>query len=293
LTRGALRLLPLALGACLLLGGCASLLERSYSTVEPYTNRYLDSSAADTLRAESYQDLVNSLLMLVEQQAEEGTIRCYGDANSYIQAQRARAEVRRETMLGSYLLRKLDFTYEHGTGYSTATYRMTYREGTENVSSIMTISDSQSLVDLLRLAVRENHEKLTARFVYNTPKSEVTAAVESLWLELCLGGTEEEGQEAFAEEGETLSEGEASTEGEVPAEEEAPVEEEAPAEEKAPAEGKPAAGEEPIPSGMPEEPDTVGELPLEVPDCPWTVRFYPDLDTANIVEILLTPAREP
>ena len=174
-------LLPLALAACLLLCGCASLLERSYSTVEPYTNRYWDSSAEDTLRAESYQDLVNSLLMLVEQQAEEGTIRCYEEANSYIQAQRARAEVRRETMLGSYLLEKLDFTYQYSASYSTLTYQMTYREDAEALASIMKISDSQSLVDLLRLAVREEHEKLTARFVYDTPRTEVTDAVEGLW----------------------------------------------------------------------------------------------------------------
>ena len=55
------------LSACLLLGGCVSLLERSYSVVEPYADRYWDSAAEDTLKAENYQDLVNSLLMQVEQ----------------------------------------------------------------------------------------------------------------------------------------------------------------------------------------------------------------------------------
>ena len=93
--------------ACLLLSGCASLLERDYSVVEPYANRYWDTSAEDTLRAESYQDLVNSLLLLVEQRAEEGTIRCYGAASAAQQTQAASREVRLESTLGSYLLRRI------------------------------------------------------------------------------------------------------------------------------------------------------------------------------------------
>ena len=260
-------LLPLALAACLLLCGCASLLERSYSTVEPYTNRYWDSSAEDTLRAESYQDLVNSLLMLVEQQAEEGPIRCYEEANSYIQAQRARAEVRRETMLGSYLLEKLDFTYQYSASYSTLTYQMTYREDAEALASIMKISDSQSLVDLLRLAVREEHEKLTARFVYDTPRTEVTDAVEGLWLELCLGEADPAGNTADIPDS-----GEAAEQ---------------------PEDEPPAEGTDVQPELPPEEADpAMGVLaaqPLEetLPDCPWTIRFYPDQDTAEVVEILL------
>ena len=87
------RILPILMALCLLCTGCASLLERSYSSVEPYTDRFWDSTAEDTLKAESYQDLVNSLLMLIEQRSEEGIIRYYGseDENSYEQAIRAKA----------------------------------------------------------------------------------------------------------------------------------------------------------------------------------------------------------
>ena len=55
---------PLAL--CLLTG-CASLLERSYTTVEPHSSKFWESEAADTLRAENYQDIVNDLLLLIGQ----------------------------------------------------------------------------------------------------------------------------------------------------------------------------------------------------------------------------------
>ena len=87
----------LLLAVCLL-GGCAALLERSYSAAEPYVDRYWDSGAEDTLRVENYQDLVNSLLMLVEQRAEEAVIRCYfgEDVNVYTTARNACGEVRRE-----------------------------------------------------------------------------------------------------------------------------------------------------------------------------------------------------
>ena len=39
--------------ACLLLTGCAPLLERSYTTSEPHSSKYWESEAADTLRAEN------------------------------------------------------------------------------------------------------------------------------------------------------------------------------------------------------------------------------------------------
>ena len=39
----------LSLPLCLALCGCGMLLERSYSSVEPYANRYWDSGAEDTL----------------------------------------------------------------------------------------------------------------------------------------------------------------------------------------------------------------------------------------------------
>ena len=233
--------LPVLLLTCLLLTGCGALLERSYSVVEPYADRYWDSAAEDTLRAENHQDLVNSLLMLVEERAEEGTIRCYGAANSYLQAQSACREVSEETALGSYLLSSLTFDYANSAGYSALTCRMSYREDAEDPASLMTLSDSQSLVDLLRLSVREEREKQTARFPYNTPREEVTGAVERLWREL-----QEDAAPPAAEPG---PEGEAA---------------------------------------VPEAAEPV--MAPEIPPCPWEIRFYPDAEATEIVEVLLVPA---
>ena len=114
-------------------------------------------------------------------------------------------------------------------------------EDAEDPASLMTLSDSQSLVDLLRLAVREELEKQTARFPYNTPREEVTGAVERLWREL-----QEDAAPPAAEPG---PEGEAA---------------------------------------VPEAAEPV--MAPEIPPCPWEIRFYPDAEATEIVEVLLVPA---
>ncbi|MDE6931900.1 MAG: hypothetical protein K2P37_04355 [Oscillospiraceae bacterium] len=286
--RAAVLALCLAMTAGLL-GGCARLLERSYGITEPYADRYWDSSAEDTLRAETYQDLVNSLLLLVEQKAEEGVIRCYGEAEEYEQVLAARREVRQETMLGSYLLKELQLDHEKGSGYSTVTCQMTYREDAEDLGALMPISDSQSLVDLLRLAVREDYEKLAAHFTYEPSREDVAAAVESLWQEICRSEMEElaalsvdeEVPEEGAPEGEEDVVPEESGEGgaEAPPEEQEDMPPEEEAVDSEAAEGEDGEAAEP----PPEEPV------IEYPPCPWSIRFYPNQETAEIVEVLLKP----
>lgn len=285
-------ILAAALAVCLLLSGCAALLERSYSVVEPYAQRYWESGAEDTLRVDSYQDLVNSLVMLIEQRVEEAVIRCYGEVGTYTQASKAQREVRRDTVEGSYLLESIRFTFGEGTNYSTVDFHMTYREDAEDLAGIMTLTDSQSLVDLLRLAIREEHEKITAKFTFDTPREAVQTAVEGYWQELCREELAAEAAETEAaaalETAETeetdVPPGEEESEGSEPALEEAeatePVEEtEEPVSEPPPEEG-PAETVSGVPDGEEEE-------PIDYPPCPWVMRFYPGQGTAELVEILL------
>ena len=289
-----------ALSACLLLGGCVSLLERSYSVVEPYADRYWDSAAEDTLKAENYQDLVNSLLMQVEQRAEECVIRGYGEAAGYGQARSASWEVRRETIPGSYLLENMTFDYEPSDGYSTFTFRMSYREDAEDIEAMMSLSDCQSLVDLLRLSVREDHHRLTARFIRDMRREEVRAAVEALWQELCRGEKEDVPAPPPEDAGppQEPADGEEFSAQETPPSNEAPEEEPALSEEPeepspdtdAPPEEEPPPEDGELPQAL--EASAPPEEPVEIPPCPWTVRFYPDMDGAGIVEVLL-PERPP
>ena len=61
--------------AVMVLSGCASLLEREYSSVEPHSSKFWESEAADTLRAENYQDIVNDLLILIGRHKESAILR--------------------------------------------------------------------------------------------------------------------------------------------------------------------------------------------------------------------------
>lgn len=238
------QILALMLALALPLSGCASLLERSYTVVEPYTDRYWDTAQEDTLRVESYQDLVNSLLMLVEQRSEKIVIRYEGAVGlrAYYLAMAARREVMQETLLGSYLLRDITVTYADPADRSRLALALTYREEAEDPEKLMVLSDTQSLTDLLRISLREGHTTLTARFLEKTAHTDITAAVESLWQEL-------QQEDALAQQ--NIADEAAGTDGNAPT----------------PPEGSAGAA--------------------AVPSCPWTIRFYPHPDAAEIVEIQL------
>ncbi len=265
-----------ALLALCLLTGCASPLEgRSYSVEEPYTDRYWDPAAEDTMRAETYQDLVNSLLLLLDQRSEEGTIRYYGDEDAFTVANAARSEVCRETMMGAYLIDHMTFLMDWQEDYTAYTFTLVYRKDAENVDSLMAISDSQSLADLLRLALREELERLTVSFPHETvSREEVAQVVDQQWEALYL---------------ESLAPEEASeeTSGEAPA----PETEQPPEETEAEAETPPDGPDGEDPAG-PEGGEIQEPPPPEIPPCPWVLRFYPDVDRPGIVELWLTGGTE-
>ena len=102
------KFIPLSLALCLMLSGCGGnvVLERSYSVSTPHSEVYWENEGADTLRADSYQDAVNAILMLVANHAERGVVRCYfgSDAEYAELAAEACNEVQQETDLGAYLL---------------------------------------------------------------------------------------------------------------------------------------------------------------------------------------------
>ena len=283
----------LLLVTCLTLCGCTSLLERSYSSVEPYTDRYWDSGAEDTLKAESYQDLVNSLLLLIEQRSEEVVIRYYAPegTDAYAQAIAAKYEVQNETLLGSYLLSSLTLVYTSNTGYCTLTYTMSYRADAQDISTLMSLSDSQSLVDLLRVALREGHDSVTAQFISKLSREEVLNAVTSLWQELYLDELEASGffDPPPEDSGDTAdtdappSDDSTQTGEEGENAPDTPPDE--PEDEENTPDDAPDNGEDTEVQPPPE--DEPAPLVIEFPPCPWRIIFYPDADTAEIVTIIL------
>ena len=100
---------------CLSAVGC-SMLERSYSNVQPHSSSYYESEDKSVLRAETYQDLVNDLLVLIGDCTEEGTIWLYTAAEeSEVQQEMEKAcqEVQNETPLGAYAVEYMTLSLIH------------------------------------------------------------------------------------------------------------------------------------------------------------------------------------
>lgn len=255
-----------ALLLLLLLTGCNSLLEQDYSSVEPHANRYWEEDAgSDILRAESYQDLVNTLMLLVEEHRDSGTLRLYLTDVDYVSAltmlKRAVTEVREETAIGSYALERLDFDMEElRNSYYQAELRPVYRRTAEDVAGIQETASSGAIYDMLLKAYEEEVPRLTVRYSYLSEEPEV------LLENIRLLQAELEGFARPATDG-----------GEETSEEES---------------GEAAeAGESDSPDEA-EPPEETGDgeiVPLLKEPVLWEVYFYPPKGQRSIVEVFLQP----
>ena len=163
------RILLLAAALCLLLSGCGgALLERSWSSVTPHSAGYWENGDRDTLRADSYQDMVNAILMLVASHAESGVIRCYfgGDAEYTELASEACSEVQQETDLGAYLLDYITYAGTEERDCYELTLNLSYRRTAEEQQSIINATSTEAIPDLLRAAVAEGAGRLVVRVSY-------------------------------------------------------------------------------------------------------------------------------
>ena len=165
------KFIALLLALCLMLSGCGNVvLERSYSVSAPHSAVYWENENADTLRADSYQDLVNALLLLLGEHSEEGTVRIYGsDENAASMAEQACREVQEETPLGAYLLDYISYTDAQAHGYYEMQVRLGYRRTAEEQAGIITATSTEALPDLLRItAAEETVKRIAVRFGYFT-----------------------------------------------------------------------------------------------------------------------------
>ena len=155
------------LAACLLLTGCTSLLEREYTTVEEHSSRYWEGEAANILRAESYQDLVNDLLLLISAHDESGTVWLYDSPalpDAAQAAQEACDEVLVETPLGAYALERLTYTVdEGGRGYTQLRFTAAYRRTAQQIKAIVHTTSMAALTDLLRAVEQNKGSALTVQ----------------------------------------------------------------------------------------------------------------------------------
>ena len=157
----------LALG---LLTGCASLLERSYTTSEPHSSKFWESEAAATLRAENRQDMVNDLLILIGQHTETASLRLYNfpdEQTALEELEKAAQEVQQETPLGAYAVEYLTYTVdETPRNYDAIQLTVGYRRTAAQVAGIVHITSTSALGDLLREAARNHAAELVVQVGY-------------------------------------------------------------------------------------------------------------------------------
>lgn len=170
---------------CVLLTGCASLLDREYSTVEPHSDKFWESEAAGTLRAENYQDIVNDLMLLIGEHKEQAVIRFYSYDDGVTVAdalETAAAEVQQDTALGSYALEYIASSSTSQRGYYELSVQLGYRRTAEQIASIVNVTSAAALQSLLEGALDDGKTELAVRVGYWRPEDR--HAVERLAQEL-------------------------------------------------------------------------------------------------------------
>lgn len=250
--------IALGLALCLTLSGCGALLERSYSSIEPHSATYWVGDDEDTLRAESYQELVNALLLLVDAHAADGVVRFYhdGGARAASLAERACTEVQRQTPLGAYLLDYITYDGSDEGNYYELSVVFGYRRTAEEQKAIVNATSTEALPDLLRTAVEEGRESVAIRVAYfSSDRAGVYDLVCGVYEEFYPPEEPQEPEESAEEPAESTEPGPDAAE-------------------PAPEDAADAAEE-------PEKPDE--------PELPWQIFFYPEEDVRpGIIEVLLT-----
>ena len=156
----------LALG---LLTGCASLLERSYTTSEPHSSKFWESEAAATLRAENRQDMVNDLLILIGQHTETASLRLYNfpdEQTALEELEKAAQEVQQETPLGAYAVEYITYVSQPQRSYYEVNVQIGYRRSEEQIQTIVNATSFSALRDLLEAALDGGRTELVVRIGY-------------------------------------------------------------------------------------------------------------------------------
>lgn len=132
------RALALLTAAALTLTGCSSLLEHEYIHITPHNAAPTAEGDPSTLRADSYQELVNALIYLVDKGSEKGTVRLYIDKEDITaDLEAACLEVAKEDPLGAYAVEYITYSISSVVAYTEATVNITYRRTKEQVDSIV------------------------------------------------------------------------------------------------------------------------------------------------------------
>lgn len=164
-------------------GGCSLILSRDYLVITPHLENRDDEESGDELRAESYEDLKNSILYLIREGIGEGTIRLYnysGDAES--DSERAIKDTMNHEPLGAYAVEYMSYRCVRILSYYEVTVSITYQKTPEQIRAIKEAENISAFKELLNSAYT-NYEDMLVVLVpwYYEDQYDVKGILESAY----------------------------------------------------------------------------------------------------------------
>lgn len=157
---------------CLLLSGCGSMLERSYTSVTPHAAFSDEEENPSILRAETYQGLVSALLHLVGQAEQEGIIRLYqyisvtGSATSDVD--QACLEVTQEDPLGAWAVDYIKYDVGQTTAYYEVSVKLAYTKTPAEITQVISVTGSSAIARELADLLPQQPSQVAFRISYFT-----------------------------------------------------------------------------------------------------------------------------
>lgn len=146
----------LLLAAFLPLSGCASMLERTVSSAEIHADYPASADEDATLRVESYQALVNSILYYVNGHSSAGTLRLYNyEGNAEEDLQRACEDVTASEPMAAYGVRDISYNITRILTYYEVELSIQYAHSQATLDSIQTVNGTSVLRTELSAMVEE------------------------------------------------------------------------------------------------------------------------------------------
>ena len=148
--------------------GCGDFLDREWYEVKDHSPTYYEGEGRDVLRADTYQDLVNNILILVGNHAESGTIWLYyaqEGLDAAEAAEKASREVEKDTPMGSYAVSYIQYTVDDtARNYSEIVVTIGYRRTEQQLTGIVHATNISALRDLLADAAAQGLTELVVQF---------------------------------------------------------------------------------------------------------------------------------
>lgn len=176
------RFLAILLLAGLLLSGCST--SRSYTSVTTHVDQRVSEDDPTILRAETYQELVSSILHFVSEVEESGTVRLYqytGDVESDLEA--ACQEVLEEEPLGAFALESLEHSYSRIVSYYECEFTLVFRRTADEINAVTTAASTVSFREQLQKTMDAFGERLAVRTSLSITEEAVLSMVTQYYYE--------------------------------------------------------------------------------------------------------------